>query len=67
MAAHARQQLEGLPFDDGEIDGIVHQIVHKSQGIFLWVRFVVEEILLTAHTIDGVRDALQTTPTEMTS
>ncbi|GJN71339.1 hypothetical protein PLICBS_005402 [Purpureocillium lilacinum] len=58
MAAHARQQLEGLPFDDGEIDGIVHQIVHKSQGIFLWVRFVVEEILLTAHTIDGILDGM---------
>lgn len=67
MAAHARQELGCLPFNGDEIDDIVGQIVRKSQGIFLWVRFAVEEILLTAHTIDGVQEALQAMPTEMTS
>lgn len=67
MAAHARHELESLPFEKQEIENIVTMIVTKSQGIFLWVRFAVEEILATAHTIEGVYEALEAMPSEMTS
>lgn len=66
MIAHTKQELASLPFDEAEIDKIVAFTVEKSQGIFLWVRFAIEEILATAHTIDGVHEALQAMPSEMT-
>ncbi|KAJ6785399.1 hypothetical protein PWT90_07187 [Aphanocladium album] len=67
MAAHARHELESLPFESNEIDEIVHLLVAKSQGIFLWVRFAVEEILATAHSLEGVYEALEAMPSEMAS
>lgn len=65
MAAHARHELESLPFEETEIVEIVNMIVTKSQGIFLWVRFAVEEILATAHSLQGVYEALEAMPSEM--
>ncbi|KAM3473290.1 hypothetical protein MY5147_004835 [Beauveria neobassiana] len=65
MAAHARHELESLPFEPNEISQIVELLVAKSQGIFLWVRFAVEEIQATAHTLQGVYEALEAMPSEM--
>ncbi|KAM0739855.1 hypothetical protein ACQRIT_005039 [Beauveria bassiana] len=65
MAAHARHELETLPFEPNEISQIVELLVAKSQGIFLWVRFAVEEIQATAHTLQGVYEALEAMPSEM--
>ncbi|KAM3432050.1 hypothetical protein NHJ13734_007048 [Beauveria thailandica] len=65
MAAHARHELESLPFEPDEINQIVELVVAKSQGIFLWVRFAVEEIQATAHTLRGVYEALEAMPSEM--
>lgn len=65
MAAHARHELESLPFEPEEISQIVELLVAKSQGIFLWLRFAVEEIQATAHTLQGVYEALEAMPSEM--
>ncbi|TQW03397.1 NACHT and WD domain protein [Cordyceps javanica] len=65
MAAHARHKLDSLPFEADEIEQIVELLVSKSQGIFLWVRFAVEEIQATAHTLEGVYEALEAMPSEM--
>ncbi|KAJ4153434.1 hypothetical protein LMH87_009920 [Akanthomyces muscarius] len=59
MAAYARLRLDSLPFEPEDVDEIVDLVVYKSQGIFLWVRYAVEEILATAHTINDVYDALE--------
>lgn len=65
MCALVERELEGLPFDIGEIEEVVCLIVRRSQGIFLWVSRAVKEILTTVHTKGGVQEALATIPPEM--
>lgn len=66
MIAYASQQLELLPFDEDEREEIISLVVEKSQGIFLWLKLALEEILATAHTKDGIYEALEAMPMEMT-
>ncbi|KAI3327016.1 hypothetical protein HD806DRAFT_380060 [Xylariaceae sp. AK1471] len=66
MVAYTNQQLKFLPFNKNEREEIVSLIVHKSQGIFLWAKLALAEILATVHTKEGVREVLEGIPSEMT-
>jgi len=67
MTAFANQQLELLPLGLNEREEIVSLLVQKSQGIFLWVKLALAEMVATAHTKQNVMEVLEGLPSEMTN
>ncbi len=65
MMAYTKRQLESLPLEMGEQEEMASLIVQKSQGIFLWLKLALEEILATVHAREYLHDALEAIPSNM--